>query len=405
MSQNKLFSQANRDQYSSIRLSLSLKWSTCLHVGVLWGIVLLAHPNVTWAQKSKDSNNPSNPSNPTKSNPSNPAKSKQQKQNKKKAKSKAAVKSSPKVQRTLDQIIESETGTKQKKAVWKDFKKHAALYIKRSQELQLTSHHFFKFFSAEQEESIENRYKSDITQLDSAESEQRQNSIQKFQEFLDEHKPHPQYTPDSLYRLAMLLLEEEDSQYLQRVEEFNQKLATASEDEDIIPPQKDHRKVISTLDRLIQNWPTYHDLDSAFYARAHCYLEMGEEERALKDFQVIAQSKRFKKSQYYIESWNLIGELHFKFAELQKAIHAYKQVIKDRESIYFMFAYYKLAWTYYRNDQFEDAVAYLKRLIQINDIREQKGDKGFELRKEAIDYLAISLNEEDWNDDGMIVEL
>ena len=297
-------------------------------------------------------------------------------------------------------MIEGEDKSARLKALWIDFKRYSALYIEQSKEHKSVHDLIFKDLYKEQTEKIESRYQRPLKRAEQSESEQRRQSIERFKSFLESHPPHPQYTPDSLYRLAMLLLEEGDVTFLERIEAYNEKLQTASEDEDLPPPERDHRQVISAFTRLIRDWPEYRDLDGAFYARAHCYLEMGEEQSALNDFKMII--KDYPQSDYRTEVWNLIGELYFQFSNHQKAIEAYSEVIKDKSSQYYASAYYKLAWTYYRNDQFEDAVEHFKRLIEYSDLQVKKGMKGFELRIEALQYLAISLNEDDWDDDGIM---
>ena len=65
-------------------------------------------------------------------------------------------------------------------------------------------------------------------------------------------------------------------------------------------------------------------------------------------------------------------------------------------------ALYKLAWTHYRQDSFDKAIADFKRLIEFSDKQEEEtGRSGSVLRSEAVQYAAISLAEEDWDLDGV----
>ena len=115
-----------------------------------------------------------------------------------------------------------------------------------------------------------------ITGATETESEQRRDSIERFKAFLESHPPHPQYTPDSLYRLGMLMLEEADADFIKRVKLFEEQSAKGDA-EDIPYPQRDQRPVISVFSKLIDEWPRYRDLDAALYARGYSYFEMGEE--------------------------------------------------------------------------------------------------------------------------------
>ena len=303
----------------------------------------------------------------------------------------------------LDQKIDSSADKERLNLIFEDFKRRATQFVEEATIHRSAQTELFKKRYDFQKEGIETKHKRPINDATDIEGSQRRASIERFKAFINGHPPHPQYTPDSLYRLGMLLLEEQDFDYVKRVDEYNNRTSDDDDDDDQavdIPfPQRDHREVTAIFSQLVDNWPDYRELDAALYARGYSYFEMGEEQFALRDFKAIVT--RFPNSDYLTESWNLIGELHFDFAELPEAINAYKQVIKDSDSKYYAGAYYKLAWTYYRNDQFEEAVESFKNLISFSDQQVTQGRSGFELRDEAIQYLAISLNEDDWDDDGI----
>ena len=328
-------------------------------------------------------------------------KSKQTKSTQDKSQKNNKVQDNNKVQEptNFDRQIDETEGKARLNLIFKDFKKAAQTYLGEAQSHRQIQNELFTIKYQDKSMLIEKRHKPSIDDASNIESKQRQASIERFRSFLNTHPPHPQYTPDSLYRLGMLLLEEQDADYVKRVEEYNKRVSLISDEIDIPFPQRDHREVSAIFTQLIKDWPAYRELDAALYARGYSYLEMGEEQLALRDFKSII--KNFPNSDYRIEVWNLIGELHFDFAELSEAINAYKEAIKDQESKYYASAYYKLAWTYYRNDQFEEAVEAFKALISYSDQKVASGKKGFELRNEALQYLAISLNEDDWDDDGI----
>jgi len=302
----------------------------------------------------------------------------------------------------LTPLIEGSDPEARDRALWVEFKRFAALYIELAKEYKLTSDLIFKERYAEKISLIEAKYDGEINDAIESEEVKRKESIKRFQSFLQDNasRPHPVYTPDTLYRLAMLLLEDTDADYLKRKSLYDQQIMTAPDDEELALPQRNHDRVISMFTKLIKRWPDYRDIDSAYYARAHAYLESGEQQKALRDFKLIVT--RYPNSDYRTEVWNLIGEINFDFVKLPQAIAAYRQVLKDPSSQYYMGAFYKLAWSYYRNDQFEEAVESFKKLIIYSDEQVAQGRPGFELRAEAIQYLAISLNEDDWDDDGVI---
>ncbi len=91
------------------------------------------------------------------------------------------------------------------------------------------------------------------------------------------------------------------------------------------------------------------------------------------------------------EAWVRIGDAHFNArCELPQAIAAYKQVTQNEKSPYFDNALYMLAWGYYRFNQYEDAIAAFDKFVVSSDKKEAEGEGQLDLRKEAVQYLAIS---------------
>lgn len=309
--------------------------------------------------------------------------------------------SAPKDDRSLEQELQGSEIAPERKSglVFEDFQRQAQGFVEHASEYRAAQGKLFDFTYKLQSERIETLHKDNLDNAGESERSSRKESIKRFKSFINSTAAHPQYTPDSLYRLGMLLLEEASDQYAERLAEYNRKVDEAEDQVEMAYPQRDEREVIMTFDRLIRDWPDYRDLDAALYARGYSHYEMGSEQKALRDFQTIV--KRYPKSSYRTEVWYMLGELHFQFAELPEAIKAYSEVIKDTQSLYYAPAFYKLAWTYYRNDEFEEAVESFKKLISYSDQEVAAGRSGFELRDEALQYLAISLNEDDWDDDGV----
>ena len=88
----------------------------------------------------------------------------------------------------------------------------------------------------------------------------------------------------------------------------------------------------------------------------------------------------------------------FNNGQLDEAISAYLKVIDDKEGSHFYKGLYQLAWSYFRADEYVKAVSRFSELIRLSDADES--GRGSNLRDESIQYLAISLQEDDWDDDG-----
>ncbi|MCB9537833.1 MAG: tetratricopeptide repeat protein [Myxococcales bacterium] len=250
---------------------------------------------------------------------------------------------------------------------------------------------------------IKRRYGTVLDELTEEERQRRADAISRFEEFLGKYPNNPKYTPDALFRLAELHFEKSNDAYVTQLEEQEDLIREYDEGRlDELPPEpkQDYRRTIELFDQLVRQWPQYRNIDGAYYLKGYCLLEMGEDKRALDEFQTLVQ--RFPRSRFVPETWTRIGEYYFDYNRLPEAIAAYRSVLDFPESPYFDKALYKLAWTYYRNDQYDDAIARFRQLIEYSDERAAKtGQAGSDLRAEAIQYLAISLQEEDWDGDGL----
>lgn len=111
-----------------------------------------------------------------------------------------------------------------------------------------------------------------------------------------------------------------------------------------------------------------------------------------------------EESKFIAETWLRIGEYHFDFDYsrngLDLAISSYKRVLPLTDSPYYDKALYKLAWAFYRNDDYIESIQHFSTLVDFADRqRLETGRTGSELRAEAVQYLGISFAEEDWNAD------
>lgn len=245
-------------------------------------------------------------------------------------------------------------------------------------------------------------YDAKINANEAVERGYRIDAIAAFEEFLERYPAEPRYTPDAMFRLAELYFEKANDDFLIADESYQEQreayeageLADAPDD-----PVRDYAKSIETFRKLIENWPDYRLLDGAIYLLAYCEQQMGNEQLARDLFAKLIVER--PDSQFVPEAWIRIGEYHFDFNELDLARAAYEQSMQFPDSAFYDKALYKLAWTYYRQDNFDQAIAHFKRLVEYSDEQSRRtGGEGSVLREESIQYIAISLAEEDWDLDG-----
>ncbi|MEO1271270.1 MAG: tetratricopeptide repeat protein, partial [Myxococcota bacterium] len=250
---------------------------------------------------------------------------------------------------------------------------------------------------------IEEVYDKEIRSLEALERDRRIDAIAALEEFLRKYPNNKVYTPDVIYRLAELYFEKANDEYLTADESFQdqQELYDLGRIADPPqPPERNYDRSIALFQRLITDFPEYRYIDGAYYLLGFCQKRMGQDEEARQAFVDLIRTR--PDSKFVPEAWVRIGEHHFDYNELDKAIAAYSNALNYPDNTFYDKALYKLAWAYYRADRFDDAIESFKNLVRYADKKEEEtGRSGSELREEAVQYLAISLAEEDWNGDGV----
>lgn len=284
--------------------------------------------------------------------------------------------------------------------------------------------------------AVSRDYQTRIGEEERGEREERQRAIAQFEEFLRRHPNQARFTPDALFRLAELYFERSGEEFASRVRGQGSDAAAA----DVNTGIPNYDPSIGLYQRLLREYPSYRLSDGVHYLLGYCQGEMGRDAEARQALLGLTCANKFRalgepapwpgrkgkaelyqgcqplrgESRFLAESWTRIGEVHFDRAELEPAVAAYSQVLPFRDSPYYDKALYKLAWTFYRQDRFAEAVRRFDELVVFADrgastpagAEAEPGrkpllaDKGSSLRSEAIQYLALSFAERDWDGDG-----
>jgi TolA-binding protein len=299
------------------------------------------------------------------------------------------------------ELTEEERELKEMLAIVKDFQEQTRSY---KQEVQLIIERKYE----EQRKAVVGSYNRVISELEEEENQRRLEAIAVFEKFLTKYPNDPSYTPGALWRLAELYYEKSKVDYSQGEERFDQELAAFNRGEtrvEPLPPMPHFERTISLLQRLIQGFPGYGLVDGAYYLLAYCLQEQGESDEAQAAY--VAFIERFTRSKFLPEIWTRLGESYFEDPDkLDKAIDAYLHVLAYPDSRMFDKALYKLAWTYYKVDRFQEAVERFDQLIAWSDQGAEQANQAGELartglRKEAMQYLCISFAEDDWEGSGV----
>lgn len=262
----------------------------------------------------------------------------------------------------------------------------------------------------ERKKAVVGSYDRAISKLEQQENQLRLEAIKVFEDFLARYPDSPRYTPGALWRLAELYYEKAEVDFSADEDAYEKRLDAYNKGElkqEPVPPDRHYERTVGLLQRLTRDFPEYRLVDGAYYLLAYCLQEQGEAEQAQQTYLELA--RRFPKSKLMPEVWTRLGESYFEDPDkLDKAIDAYSKVLQFPQSNMYDKALYKLAWTYYKVDDYPNAVERFDKLIVWADQGQANagGEAGRnaargELRKEALQYLAICFAEEEWSGSGV----
>ena len=224
-------------------------------------------------------------------------------------------------------------------------------------------------------------------------------------EMLLDASPGSSFSPQVLFRLAELYYDEASEDFDRRLLEYEMLMEKGGDSLTIEFPGYSLAKAIKVYDMIIANYPKDWLADDAMFFKALALKKLGYEEDAKDNF--IQLINTYPESEYFVEANMNIGSYFFAnpMVEGNKgyklAEEAYRRVLQFRDHPQFVYAIYHLGWCYYMQDQYSDAIAVFKYLIEEVDLDfditkfEEKQVLNPLMREEAIDYIAISFNEQD----------
>ena len=308
----------------------------------------------------------------------------------------------------------------------------AARYAEAVKEYRQAASVVIKQTYAVKMRSIRSKYEPLIAVNEREEKDRRLDAIAMFEQFLRKYPSDKRWTPDAMFRLAELYYEKSSEEFLTAQENYQKALDSPTPPVDPAP-KADYTPTVDLYRRLLAEFPNYRLLDAAYYLLGFCLSEMGQDGAAKQAMLALTCSNQFNAldappeskpaaastkgvmpdpykdckpvrpdSKFLAEAWTRVGEMHFDNGELPAAISAYGRVLQFKDSSYYDKALYKLAWSYYRDNRFPEAVKEFDNLVIWADQKKNEGDKfGSDLRPEAIQYLAVSFFEPDWDGDTL----
>ncbi len=294
-----------------------------------------------------------------------------------------------------------------KKAVVKperaDFDKAHAHFLEVANEYRTEVEQLLENAFKDRMKGVASRFDKQAAEIELGERQRREDAIQQFQRFIAKYPLEPRYTPDAMFRLAELYYEKSAVDYDDGLKHYNEQKALY--DRGKVPekptvPERGYADSVKTYRALLKDFAgTYRYADAVAYLLGYVLEESGEFEEAKKVW--LGMVERYPKSDYGPEVFLRIAESEFDGGEYEAAASYYQKALAYTESRYFDKALYKLAWTYFQMYDYDRAIKTFKQLIAWYDEHKSgSSSTASALRQEAIDYLAKSLAEDDWDNDG-----
>jgi TolA-binding protein len=266
----------------------------------------------------------------------------------------------------------------------------------------------------ERRAKLSESYEANIRDLETDERSLRKSAVERFEAFIERYPEEPRTTPDAMFRLSELYFEEAKDQQLLAQKDLEERLKTLGPGEEA-PPEPPVRfdKSVALYRTLIQRFPTYRLIDGVQYLLAYVLEQQGELEDSRDAFAELIT--KYPDSKFVPEAWMRIGEYWFDNTtgdanhSLELAADAYTHVAQHPDNTLYDKGLYKLGWTWYRLDRYDDAVESFVKLIDTYDQKskaiaaanavkgaEKKEASGGELRDEALQYTAVSFADDTW---------
>lgn len=166
---------------------------------------------------------------------------------------------------------------------------------------------------------------------------------------------------------------ESDAAFEQRTTGLEPPVAPASAGEGSLPvddlEKAGPREAIILYQRLLDEYPLYQRNDQVLYQMSRAYEELGQLEEAMQVMDRLV--REYPQSRYFDEVQFRRAENFFTHRKYLEAEEAYSSIVAiGVGSFYYQLAVYKLGWTFYKQELYEDA---LHRFIALLDYKVSTG--------------------------------
>jgi TolA-binding protein len=256
---------------------------------------------------------------------------------------------------------------------------------------------------ADEQQRVESVYSGMVQRLQSEENAQRVSAVQRLEAFLRKYPVSP-HSADMKFRLADLYFESAELEFDAARVEYARLTAAAEGRPDVVVPEsprKDYSRAIALYRDIVTNNTDYDSLADSYYMLAWCYNAPNSEQYDADAARVVNEQmvSRFPGTRFANDANMMLGEYWFDIpgprtnpvVNVPTAISYYQAVLADGpEGRNYDEAIYKLGWSNYKLNNYDQALAYMVQLLDYSDKQMLQTGKPSNMRPEAIKYLAIS---------------
>ena len=327
-------------------------------------------------------------------------------------------------------------GDAELKAV-EELEQFAARYRRAHEAAAHTISQLLVIESVEGRRVLETEYQRKIRDHEAKARKMRALAVQRYEDFLELHPDDATWTPEITFRLAELHFETSTDRLARQEEAFSKELEAyqvALEKDPDAPappsPQPEYTDSIRLYRDIAVRFPRFHLGDAALYMMGTLLYEMESFDEARQSYLALVCASKFQApladgtnlvssssfrrddyadctpwkadSQHVAEAWLRVGEIHYDLDELDPALEAYAQVMKDPEGDLYDEALFRMAATLYLKRAFPEAAEKFDEFVRYADANKglAKADGATALRQDVIKYIAKTYVEEDWDLDG-----
>jgi hypothetical protein len=276
---------------------------------------------------------------------------------------------------------------------------------------------------------LQKRYGDRIAKIEADRGRRHTDTIALLEKFLKNHPNHEQFTPDAMFRLADLYIDQADEDVETRLAAQEQAGPNAP---DAAAITADYSKSTALWTDILTRFPSYRQTPSTLYLLAY-YGKTKDERKSLQVFLALACANKFKwndapakpptrdealkrierkelrdpyadctaypgaETELVRHAWvRGVADYHFTIpGELDEAIAAYLKVANGgNESKLYAESLYKLAWSYYKRDRLADSIRRFDDSVKLYDsIVAGGGQPPLELRDESIQYISVAFTD------------